>query len=77
MGYSPASLNSEWICNIFLWKNYQGHIGVFSTFGYYANQSSPIIWTDEFGSSAGIDVNTQFIKTSISKVALHASEKQS
>lgn len=76
-GYSPASLNSEWICNIFLWKNYQGHIGSFATFGHYSNQSSPIIWTNEFSKNAGIDVNTQFIETSISKVALHASEKQS
>jgi hypothetical protein len=73
--YSPASLNSEWICNVFLWKNCHGHSGVFSTFGHYPNQSSPIIWTNEFSKNESIDVNMQFIKTSISKIALQASEK--
>lgn len=75
-GYSPASLNSEWICTTFLWKDCQGQVGAFSTFGHYMNQPAPIIWTDEFGNGAGIDVNTEFIRTSISKVALHASEQK-
>ena len=72
--YSPASLNSEWICNIFIWKDCQNHMGTHATFGRYTNQTSPIIWKDEFSKNAGINVDTQFIKTSISKVALHASE---
>jgi hypothetical protein len=73
--YSPASLNSEWICNVFLWKNCQDHSGVLSTFGHYPNQSAPIVWTNEFSKNEGIDVNKQFIETSISKIASHALEK--
>jgi len=70
--YSPASLNSKWMCNIFLWKNRQGNTGAFATFGNYYNQSPPIIWTNEFTKDEGIDVNVQFVKTSISKIALQA-----
>jgi hypothetical protein len=73
-GHSPLTLNADWICGVFLWKNCLGHTGTFATFGHYSNQSAPIIWTNEFSKNAGIDVNTQFIKTSISKVALHALE---
>jgi hypothetical protein len=72
--YSPASLNSEWICNIFLWKNCRDHTGAFATFGHYHNQSPPVIWTNEFNKNEGIDVNSQFINTSISKIALQATE---
>lgn len=72
IGYAPASLNSKWMCNIFLWKNCHGNTGAFTSFGYYHNQSPPIIWTNEFTKDEGIDVNIQFVKASISKVALQA-----
>ena len=70
--YSPKSFNSKWMCNVFLWKNCQGHIGAFATFGFYQNQSPPIIWTNEFTKDEGIDVNVQFVKATISKVASQA-----
>lgn len=71
-GYSPASFNSEWMCNVFLWKNCQGNVGSFASFGHYPNQSAPIIWTNEFTKDEGIDVNIQFVKASISKIGLQA-----
>lgn len=67
-GYSPQSLNAEWTCNVFLWKNLQGNTGIYSTFGYFPNKSSPIIWTNEFSPNAEIVVNTQLVQTAISKI---------
>ncbi len=72
--YSPASFNSQFVCNIFLWQNFKGHKGMFATFGHYNNQSRPIIWTNEFTKNEGIDVNIQFLKSSISKIALQAND---
>ena len=72
IGYSPRSLNSKFICNIFLWKNNDGEIGIYSNFGFYANQTPPVIWTNEFEKNKGVKVNKDFLKASITKVALHA-----
>lgn len=36
IGYSPVSLNSKWMCNIFLWKNMHGDMGTYASFGHYA-----------------------------------------
>jgi hypothetical protein len=70
--YYPSSLNSKWMCNIFLWKNVHGEMGTYASFGYYANQSPPVIWTNEFNKNKGIDINNEFLKSSITKVALQA-----
>lgn len=74
IGYSPVSLNSKWMCNIFLWKNMHGDMGTYASFGHYANQSPPVIWTNEFNKNKGIDINSEFLKSSITKVALQASK---
>jgi len=73
--YSPASFNSKYICNIFLWKNHKGLNGAFATFGQYSSTSAPIIWTDEFTKNEGMDVNKQFLIDSINKVVQQANHK--
>lgn len=70
INYMPSSLNSKWMCNVFLWKNYRGEMGAFATFGHYVTQSPPVIWTNEFKSNEGIDINMQFVQSSIHKIAL-------
>ena len=71
VGYTPASLNSKQMCNVFLWKNHRGDTGAFATYGHYATQSPPVIWSNEFKSNEGVDINAQFVQSSISKIALH------
>ncbi|MDD5465194.1 MAG: hypothetical protein PHP73_02470 [Candidatus Omnitrophica bacterium] len=75
VGYAPVSLNSSWICNTFLWKDHNGNMGAFATFGRYVSQSPPLIWKNEFKSDEGIDVNAQFVQSSISKIAAQALER--
>jgi len=74
-GYSPASFNSEWMCNIFLWKNLQGNSGAFSTFGYHPDNSSPVFWTNEFTKDEGIDINIEFVKASMRKISSQIKSK--
>lgn len=69
IGYMPTSLNSKWMCNIFLWRNYHGERGAFATYGHYVTQSPPVIWKNEFKNNEGIDINMQFVQSSISKIA--------
>jgi len=76
VGYAAASLNSKWICNIFLWKNYNDDMGAFATYGHYATESPPVIWSNEFESNEGLEINLQFVKSSISKIALHFKENR-
>lgn len=66
--YTPTSLNSEWICNVFLWKNCCGERGAFSTFDHYVIQPPPVIWTNEFKNNGGVDINAQFVRDSIFKI---------
>lgn len=72
--YSPASLNSNWMCNVFLWKNVHDNVGAFATFGKYGTQSPPVLWTNEFSKNEGIDINTDFVRASLEKVASMSSE---
>lgn len=72
--YSPASLNSKWMCNVFLWKNVHDNVGAFATFGKYDTESPPVIWRNEFSKNEGIDINTDFVRTSVEKVASMSSE---
>ena len=74
IGYTPTSLNSKYICNTFLWKSHSGSAGAFATFGCYGTQSAPVIWRNEFSNNGGIDINMHFVKESILKIALMASE---
>lgn len=69
IGYTPTTLNSKRVCNIFLWKNCNGETGAFATYGHYATESPPVIWKNEFGANEGIDINMKFVQSSISKVA--------
>ncbi len=69
VGYSPASLNSQFMCNVFLCKNVRGEIGVFNTLGHYNNERPPIIWTDEFGSREGVNINSTFLYETIAKIS--------
>jgi len=69
LGYTPATLNSNRVCNVFLCKNCNGQAGAFATYGHYATESPPVIWRNEFGVDEGIDINMQFVQSSISKVA--------
>lgn len=73
-GYSPASLNSKWICNVFLWKNVHDNMGAFSTFGNYDNQSPPIIWKNEFSQNEGVDINAEFLRSSVEKIVTLTTE---
>ena len=68
--YVPSSLNSKWICNIFLCKDHLGNMGMFATFGHYATQGPPIIWRNEFNNKGGIDINKKFLESSVSKIAV-------
>lgn len=70
--YSPPSLNSQFICNIFLWQNAKGENGAYATYGQYKNQKPPIIWKNEFTRKEGIDINIQFLKESMPKIAMQA-----
>lgn len=70
VGYTPASLNSQRMCNIFLWRNCHGLTDAFATYGHYANQPPPLIWTNEFSKNEGIDINLEFVKASIIKIAM-------
>ena len=76
VGYSPTSLNSQYSCNIFLWKNHHDSMGAFSTYGRYANQSPPLRWTNEFNRNEGIDVNLEFVKNSMIKIAGNSAVKE-
>ncbi len=67
-GYSPASMNSKWMCNVFLWKNLHDNMGAFSTFGNYDNQAPPIIWRNEFSKNEGVDINAEFLRSSVEKI---------
>lgn len=67
--YSPASLNSKFMCNVFLWKNFHDNVGAFATFGGYGTESPPVIWRNEFTQNEGIDINTDFVRTSMEKIA--------
>jgi hypothetical protein len=69
IGYMPASLNCNYLCNVFLWENYQGHRGAFATFGSYSTEPPPVIWENEFKSHEGIKINKRFVEESISKIA--------
>lgn len=73
IGYSPNSLNSKWMCNIFLWKTTHGDMGAYYSCGYYGDQSPPVIWTNEFSKNKGININNEFVRSSFTKVALRAS----
>jgi hypothetical protein len=72
IGYSPNSFNSKFICNIFLWKNLHGEIGAYVGGGFYGSGTPPVIWTDEFKKNKGININNDFLKTSMTKVILQA-----
>jgi len=76
-GYSPTSLNSKWMCNVFLWKNVHDNMGAFFTFGKYDTESPPVIWRNEFGKNEGIDINTGFLKSSMEKIISMFSENHS
>lgn len=69
VGYTPSSLNSKMMCNVFLYKNYSGREGAFATFGYYTTQPPPVKWTNEFKSNEGVDINMEFVQSSISKIS--------
>lgn len=69
IGYNPASLNSKNICNVFLCKDFNGELGSFSTFGRYSNATVPIIWTNEFSSSEGMDISLDFLRETIVKIS--------
>jgi hypothetical protein len=71
VGYTPTTLNSKRVCNIFLLKNCNGETGAFTTYGHYATELPPVIWRNEFGSDEGIDVNMQFVRSTILKIATH------
>ncbi len=75
VGYAPASLNTKRMCNIFLWRNYCGEQGAFSSYGYYGTGSPPLIWTNEFKDNPGIDINKQFVQSSISMILSRASSR--
>jgi hypothetical protein len=70
IGYKPESLNSKWICNIFLWKNFKKETGAYAQFG----NTPQIIWRNEFKKDEGISVNTEFIKSSLVKIASMTTE---
>lgn len=72
IGYSSNSLNSKFICNIFLWKNSHGELGAYASAGFYGSERPPLIWTNEFNKNKGININNDFLKTSMTKVALQA-----
>jgi hypothetical protein len=74
--YTPASLNTPYSCNIFLWKNHQGSTGAFSSYSRHANQSPPLIWTNEFKNNEGVDVNLEFVKTSMIEIATNSAVKE-
>jgi hypothetical protein len=69
VGYNPASLNSKYLCNAFLWKKLDGQMGAFSTIGRYDDKTLPIIWSNEFKPSQGIDINSKFLHETITKIA--------
>ncbi|BBO73423.1 hypothetical protein DSCW_08400 [Desulfosarcina widdelii] len=74
--YSPNSFNSRYICNVFLWQNFKKADGMFATLGQYNKISSPIVWTNEFTKNEGIDVNLNFLKDSIAKIAMQANVEE-
>ena len=49
-------------------------MGKNTTFGHYATESPPIIWRNEFTKNEGVDITLEFMKDSISKIALQASQ---
>jgi hypothetical protein len=69
IGYSPPSLNSKMICNVFLCKNLSGQIGAFSTIGRYDDRTRPIILSNEFESNEGIDINLNFLYEAVTKIS--------
>jgi hypothetical protein len=44
-------------------------MGIFSTFGRYTSRSSPLIWSNEFKQNGAIDINSEFLRESITKIA--------
>lgn len=62
IGYSPPSLNSKWMCNIFIWKNQHGKMGTCNSFSHYASQPPPIIWSNESSKNKNICIDSEFVK---------------
>lgn len=69
IGYTPDSLNSKYICNVFFCRNIRGDLEVFNNFGHYNNRLLPIIWNDEFSLNASASVNSKFLYETIAKIS--------
>lgn len=76
LGYKPTSLNTKRICNVFLWKNFKNETGAFATYGHYDKKAVPVVWKNEFERNAGVDINMQFLQTTISKISSYFSSSK-
>lgn len=74
IGYVPDSFNSTWMCNVFIWEDYHRKIGALSSLGRHVTQSPPVIWKNEFLENEGIDINKNFLRMSVSKIAAKLNE---
>jgi hypothetical protein len=70
VGYNPVSLNSRFISNSFFCKNFKGELDVFSDFIRYSEETSPVIWNNEFGLNAGVEISQEFLKEMQTKISL-------
>ena len=72
IGCKPPSLNSEYMMNVFLCKDYNGTLGAFAHYGRYTGHVPPIIFTNEFKSNEGIKIDEQFVKSFIQRIAMYS-----
>ena len=75
LNYSPQTMNSKWMCNVFIWRNLKGKMGFKAGFSHYSTVSPPIVWMNEFKDGPHVSIDLTFLESSLRQIATHAADK--